>query len=287
MGVMYLFLSLAVVGLGMNGVLIFLAVRAKHESREMVVVVGLAVVDMVLPMFTIASVIYNLITRRPIDSVPLMCTIEGVVDFVSVFMSMFLVAAIALVRLSHVIKWDIPFGLRYALASFALVFVGLCVACGLRNEFYILESNIYCAPVAATSPISMAVLVLHSLSLLVFLGIALACYAKIISALLSSYRDFNAINLHNDIAIAPTQHWETKRPGIIRTTVIILSYLITILPPSILMFLEAVLPMPISKSLNTPIDLFIVSISILNPSLVLFAHSAIFKELTLLFTHTP
>ncbi|KAJ9079242.1 hypothetical protein DSO57_1037472 [Entomophthora muscae] len=81
--------------------------------------------------------------------------------------------------------------------------------------------------------------------------------------------------------ILPT-HGST-RPIIIRASLTILAYVAIILPPAILMLLEALLPSDRSKQFCTPIDIFLASILVVNPSLVILLHSSVSQQLFLCY----
>ncbi|KAJ9064747.1 hypothetical protein DSO57_1027100 [Entomophthora muscae] len=274
----FVFLGVAVVGVVMNLLLITLALRAKHELKEIKMVVGLALVDLVVPLLSIGCVVYHLVTKQDIANG---CNVKGVIDFGGVFLSMLLVSIISLVRCSVILNWRIPTVLKLFLAGFVSVYFCLVALCASLEEFYVLEAEIYCSPISTTSPISMAVLLLHASALLVFLTITVTSYTRILISIVLSATPEEFVSLHS--MQSKDSSWVTRKPVLIRTSAIIISYLFIVLPPSILLFIEAILQQQVASSLNTPIDLFLVSISILNPTLVLFAHSIIFQQLMILF----
>ncbi|KAI0243454.1 hypothetical protein L0F63_007107, partial [Massospora cicadina] len=266
------FLIIAGMALFMNGLLVGMGLRIRHRPREMTLVLALAVIDMILPILTIPAAIYHMTTGTSIDTIPNACNVKGTVDFIGIFLSMLLVATIALTRASRILRCRIPHSIKFILAAFAVTFVILILACAVRDEFRILADGIDCAPIATTSNLSRTVLILHSFALLMFLAITVTCYLRILTSIAIDIDrhqfDFQTIN-------------PPKAPVIIRTSIIILSYLLLILPPAILLFLEAILPITRVKAINTPIDVFLASIALLNPTLVLFAHSIIFHQLAL------
>ncbi|KAJ9048729.1 hypothetical protein DSO57_1031828 [Entomophthora muscae] len=270
MGLNTVFLVIALLALAMNILLIATVVNISRFSPVMALILALTLVDMIIPIVTIIAVSYNIYTGNPIDAIPNACNLKGPIDFIGIFLSMLLVSLIALFRASRIVGHTPLYSTVPILGLFSLVFISLVIACAVQGEFRVLADGVDCAPISSTSSLSRVVLILHSFALLLFLCITVCCYIQILISSSNNSKDFPEV---------VTSRWAVKRPVVIRITATITSYLLITLPPAVLLFLEATLIR--TKVFNTPIDLFLTSIPLLNPTLILLSHSLLFQQLLL------
>ncbi|KAI0221698.1 hypothetical protein L0F63_000315 [Massospora cicadina] len=256
------FIVISGVALVMNGLLVGTALKVRHRPKEMTLMVGLAVVDMGLAILNLVANIYHLETGFDIDQIPMACDFKGAFDFMGVFLSLLLVSLIAMARVTRVFSYELP-RVSVLLWCWSLIFFSLILACAFSNEFVMLSDGVDCTPVPQPR-------------------FCRGQFSYLCIFIASAANGHRCLHEPSNFNPHPTLTPLKKRlPILVRTAIIILSYLITILPPVLLFFMEAFYPEIREELFGFPDDLFLDSIPLVNSALVLFAHSLVFHQLTL------
>ncbi|KAJ9081564.1 hypothetical protein DSO57_1013273 [Entomophthora muscae] len=262
-----------------NMVLIAIIFKLGFRSHGMLLGLILAGLDLMISVINVSSVSYHLITGHSSHHISHLCSIDGALFNIGIFLSVILVSLTALARASHVFNCLVPVSIKIILALFTGVFTTLIVTCAVIEEQNTFDSCFM------TSGLTHATLIIYSLVLMLCLTFTVCCYLGVIVSVMcaSGKSHIDSRYLHIWPPNNPTNPWLNKRPIIIRASLTILAYVATILPPAILMLLEALLPSDRTKQFCTPIDIFLASILVVNPSLVILLHSSVSRQLFLCY----
>ncbi|KAI0217216.1 hypothetical protein L0F63_003157, partial [Massospora cicadina] len=246
----------------------------KERRADMRLSVGLALVGIIKPTITISTTAYLLVSNPSISSIDAACKLKGPVDFICTYASMLLVAIVARLR-SSVVIGKVVLKLEWAtVAIFTAVYCCTVALVACNDEYRASPSGVDCSPSSQTSTSSAMLLSLLGAALFMFSLVALACYANILIYLRRQHRAISKPT----VPLLP-QHPRILRPVFIRTFAVCSIYIFLIVPASVLILLEALVQLSISKTLSLIISICLALDAAANPCLTLLAHSVIYDHL--------
>ncbi|KAJ9088024.1 hypothetical protein DSO57_1027217 [Entomophthora muscae] len=263
----WILLAIGVTAVLCNSLLIRLARRIPQRSTELRFAVMLASIDMAIPTLAIGTSLLANWHADGLERLQALCQVKGPIDFLLQYLSLLIVAIIAMERFSKVRGTQIPAMVWNLVIVYTTVYFTLVLMTALSNEFYTSPSGCDCAPVAKTSFLSALVIFGLGFSMFLSLAITLYCYTGILGYVRETGAKLNTTRISRSVLVR-----------VISTCVI---YLLLVSPSSILIMMEATHNSAILDKLSLAISILVAIIAVANPCLVLFAHSLIFEQLRL------
>ncbi|KAJ9072953.1 hypothetical protein DSO57_1021582 [Entomophthora muscae] len=274
--------GLGVVAVVMNVVLVVISARIVRRRLEVDLAIALAVVDMMLACIMAIGTCLMVVNDFDEDVMLAICRFKGPVDFAGLYLSMMLVALIGVFRYSHVFAVRIGRKLYLGLGVAGSMYSGLLVRCVMFDEFKVSPSGIDCAPDSDKSHWSRLLIFFNGVALLVFLLVTLACYLRIMFAVVQAPpRDgcFVEMKQGSLAGEAPPPSLLLRARIAIRPLTISTTYFILIAPACMLIIFEAVtFTGDYLKHTSLIVSLCLSNIALANPILILFAHTAIYNS---------
>ncbi|KAJ9088027.1 hypothetical protein DSO57_1027221 [Entomophthora muscae] len=267
----YVLLVEAVAAVVTNLVLVWVVMSVRNKSREVWLALTLAGVDVTLAMLVIVNFSLKLDNVFTMEE---MCRFKGPLDFVLIFASMALVSIISLERSSVAVSRRVTAGVWGLLGLVSGVFLSLVFVETINMEFTVTASGLACAPVASNSPLSAFLLFVLSASIFTFLIITFVSYVRILVLL----GGWGLIEPKPDSPdqINPVLR---KRSVMIRILSISFIYLLLLAPCSLTMMMESLKVVKAPDVASLIISILLATVSIINPCIILFAHTAIYRQL--------
>ncbi|KAJ9064277.1 hypothetical protein DSO57_1032228 [Entomophthora muscae] len=265
----WILLAIGVTAVLCNSLLIRLSRRIPQRSTELKFAVMLASIDMAIPTLAIGTSLLANWHADGLERLQALCQVKGPIDFLLQYLSLLVVAIIAMVRFSKVRGTQIPAKVWTLVIVYTTLYFTLVLLTALNSEFYTSPSGCDCAPVAKASFLSALVVFWLGFSMLIFLPITLYCYTGILSYVRETRAKVNTTHISRRVLAR-----------VISTCII---YFILVLPSSIFIMMEATHNSAILDKLSLAISILMALIPVANPCLVLFAHSLIFEQLKLSF----
>lgn len=212
----WILLAIGMVAVLANSLLIWTARRLRHANAEIRFAVVLASVDMALASLIIGTSLVN--GGDPDTSFVTFCRFKGPIDFLLLYLSLVLVAVIALTRYYKVREAAIPLPIRASIVACTVLYTGMTGMATVRTEFSPSVSGCDCTPDVTKSLLSAALLFSLGLFMLLSLVVTLFAYLRI-----PSFVDRDP---------------PTRRRVVRRVAGISLIYLLLVLPTSLLVMVE-------------------------------------------------
>lgn len=282
-----LFLAIALSAITMNTLLIMLALRVPKRTGDIKLVLLLAVNDMILPIVAVVFIGKNIFRNLGLKLADETCQVKGPIGYIGLHLSMMLVSIIAFTRVNRVYSISIPKFVWILLGLFSTTHCFLAIASGITSKYHLLPNGIDCAPYTLKDSLSTSLNVLFGFSLMLFLIITLVSYITLIVKMLPE--DKNAIvpleNSSTDFSNDKLNFIPRSRriKLAFRTALVCLVYFLLIVPACILLIIESLTSLNDSELVSTMIDACLNSIAVVNPIIILFAHSQIQHQLYQLF----
>ncbi|KAJ9077816.1 hypothetical protein DSO57_1013060 [Entomophthora muscae] len=277
-----LFLAVGLGAVMMNLLLIVLVVRMRNRKREIKYALVLSVLDILLPCTMLVFRGTLAFTGFEFSDHPRWCSAIGAGFYVGVFSSLMLVMLVAAERYRVMFSWDFPRWMVCLLGGYVVAFLSLVMATAAKRKFVPKEDGFVCAPDANGGGLSQASMVMFGVSLMLFLVVTLFCYIRILFFVAATTTQDIEMNQLNHSSPNPKSHWRLA-PVAMRTTLICAIYF-TLVTPScfalVLLGFRLIDEAGISR-LATSLALY--TLCFANPFLVIFAHSATFERLVMLF----
>ncbi|KAJ9088184.1 hypothetical protein DSO57_1025737 [Entomophthora muscae] len=273
-GFLYALLGLVAVSVVANMVLVWVATSVRDKGREVRLALALAGVDIVLAMLVMSNFILKL---AKVSNMEMVCQIKGPLDFIFIFTSMALVSIISIERSSIAVSKRAAAGVWALLGLVTSIFLGLVCIEAIRKEFTVSASGLACAPVASKSPLSAALLLVLSSSLFVFLLMTVMSYLRILIIL----GEWGSTERKNEM-FTPILR---RKPVMHRILVIATIYFLLLAPCSLAILVESLNLIKEADLASTIVSLLLVTVSIANPCVILFAHTAIYRQLCFKLTN--
>ncbi|KAJ9069117.1 hypothetical protein DSO57_1021902 [Entomophthora muscae] len=261
----YVLFGIGVVAVVANSLLMWIARCLKDHSKEIQFAMMLACVDMGLGLLIILTSLMNSHFHENLDLFQTFCMIKGPIDFILLFLSLVLVAIIAMERLCKVKDTSIPRPVWIAIGTCTAIYTTLVAIAAIRGEFSASISGCDCTPAINESLLSACVV--FALGFFMALSLVAAVFSYIcILGLVKKAR-------------AKRGDYPKHSSAILRVITISFIYFSLIAPSSILIMMEGTRSHFSSHILDIVISILNALNSIANPCLILFAHSLIFDQL--------
>ncbi|KAJ9086952.1 hypothetical protein DSO57_1038197 [Entomophthora muscae] len=266
----YVLLGLAVAAVVTNLVLVWVVMSVRNKSREVWLALTLAGVDVTLAMLVIVNFSLKLDNVFTMEE---MCRFKGPLDFVLIFASMTLVSIISIERSSVAVSKRVTAGVWGLLGLVSGVFLMLVMTETVRGEFTVTASGLACATVSSNSPLSAALLFVLSSSILTFLLVTVTSYVRVLF-LLSGWGLIEP-------KPSPPDHINpaAKKSVMVRILTISSIYLLILGPLSLTMLMESLKLVKAPDVASLIVSIQLAFVSIVNPCIILFAHTAIYRQL--------
>lgn len=262
----WVLLGIGAVGVLANCVLLWTARQLTCHSRELRFAVALSLVDMGLSVLIITTSLVN----NWGSGFAAFCAVKGPIDFVLLFLSLVLVAVIALERYCKVRGAAIPQAAWGGIAGVTAGYTALVGVVAARREFSTSMSGVDCTPVIDQSLLAAGVVFALGFCMFVSLAVALFAYLRILGLVRRARQTgYDPHSRHRKVGL---------RVGSISAI-----YLLLIAPSSVFIMLEGARHRVALHVLDVVITILNALVSIANPCLILFAHSLIFEQLTSAF----
>lgn len=267
------FLVAGLLGIGLNVLLIYIALNIQARRREINYVIVLAMADIILPVLAVADALVYMATRISVKANPLACTFQGPLAFFLPVFSMAMVAIIALERYVAVFGTRLWRGTHALLATACAAFLAVNVLLSAVSGYDTGKSGIRCNPLPHPflPQLMTAMLLLLLCSLL---ATTLFSYLRILAYATQVDMDAKA-------ARSCSRHRQRRRL-LIRIGATSLVYFLLIAPTCLLIPIEAFAPEHAREAICIAIYFTLFLVSVANPCLVLFAHSTFYHRLCVL-----
>ncbi|KAJ9055348.1 hypothetical protein DSO57_1004865 [Entomophthora muscae] len=285
-------LGLGLTGIAMNVLLVATVLKIKQRHEDITLALLLAVADIFVATTTVTS--SSLLLAR--SSTPLLadiCRFVTFIDFVLLYAAMALVALISLVRRSRVVCKRIPTFFWVLLSIMSVLYFPAVMLSALRGEFQISPSGMDCPGQMSDSFLSLAVASLLGTSMLILLVTTIWGYLSIIlhlsepSEVCLVPKALHPIAGNHPIAISLPRATSLNIGVLVRIVGIVIVYLVLIVPPALMLLASTTKLVRLTTNVKLVFAIFASTLSIANPSLILFAHSTIYNQLISSFRPLP
>ncbi|KAJ9069318.1 hypothetical protein DSO57_1019728 [Entomophthora muscae] len=252
-----------------NLALMWIAWRLRYCTKEIRLAVLLASVDTTLAIFTIWTSVLSS-WNGGFEHMIVFCKYKGPFDFLLLYLSLVLVALIAMTRYFKIREASIPLPIWIVTGSCTTLYAILISVVAAQGEFAPSWSGCDCTPNASKSLISA--------SLLFFLG-----FSMFVSLLATLFAYLRVLCFVKETKLMSSHNLKAKHKVMVRVIGISCIYLFLIAPSSMFIMLEGSRNSNESTVLNGIISILNALNNIANPCIVLFAHSSIYEQLRLIF----
>ncbi|KAJ9068596.1 hypothetical protein DSO57_1027087 [Entomophthora muscae] len=264
------FFVAGMMGIAFNILLIYIALNIQARRREINYAVGLALVDMILPVLAVMDSIFYFSANLSIKGNPVACTIQGPLHFFLPVLSMTIVCIIALERHSAVFGMQLWRRTHSFLASLCGIFFIVNLLLSAFVGYDTGKSGIRCNPLPhAFLPQIMSIMLFLMLTALLIT--TLVCYLRILNYA-------TQVNMEAKL-LRSSPHHRQRRLLLIRIGTTSLIYFLIISPTCILIPVEAFAPDSAREAICIAIYFTLFLISVANPCLILLAHSTFYHRL--------
>ncbi|KAJ9056205.1 hypothetical protein DSO57_1035532 [Entomophthora muscae] len=208
-----------------------------------------------------------------VSSMAEICQIKGPLDFLLIFASTALVSTISIERSSVAVSKKVTAGVWVLLGIVTGTFTLLVCIEAIKKEFTITASGLACAPIASNSPLSAVLLFVLSSSLFIFLLMTVISYLRILILLAGWGLIDSKSNPSEQINPA------ARRSVMVRILSISFIYLLLLAPCSLIMLMESLKLVKAPDVASLVISILLAIVSSVNPCIILFAHTAIYRQL--------